>query len=68
MATTLLRSCFGWLIVGDLAADDLAVERQGLQHDVEALAVFVRKREADVEPVVVLAFPPDDCVDAMSRW
>ncbi len=42
----------------DLAADDLTVERQGLQHDVETAAVLVREGETDIEPVLVLAFSP----------
>src|SRR4051794_19760590 len=46
--------------VRDLAADDVAIERQGLEHDIEAATVLVREREADVEPVVVLALASDD--------
>jgi hypothetical protein len=34
----------------DPVADDLAVERERLQHDVEAAAVLMREHEADVEP------------------
>ncbi len=55
------------VLFGDLAADDFTVERQGLEHDVEALAVFVREGESDIEPIVVLAFAPNDRVGAM-RW
>src|SRR5438270_12480679 len=38
-----LLGCLGAIILGDFAADDLAVERQRLQHDVEAVAVLVRE-------------------------
>jgi hypothetical protein len=54
--TARLRTLFA-VLLGDLAAHDLAVERQGLQYDVEALAVLVREGKADIEPVVVLAIP-----------
>lgn len=43
------------VVVGDLAADDLAVERERLQDDVEACAVLMWKDQADVEPEIVLA-------------
>src|SRR5438552_1578421 len=49
----------GTLFVGDFTAHDLAVEWEGLKHDVEALAVLVFKHEAKVEPKVVLAFASD---------
>src|SRR5207253_10123731 len=65
--SALLR-CVGAVVLGDFAADDLAVERQRLQHDIEPVAVLVREGEADVEPVVVLAFAPDNRVDAMRRF
>jgi hypothetical protein len=39
-------SRLGRIILTDLADDDFAVERKGLQDDVEAAAVFVREREA----------------------
>ena len=32
----------------------VAVNRKGLQHHVEALAVLVRKCHADIEPVIVM--------------
>src|SRR5207237_7916465 len=67
LPSALLR-CFGAVVLGDFAADDLAVERQRLQHDVKAVAVLVREGEADVEPIVVLAFAPDNRVDAMRRF
>ncbi len=52
------------LIIRDLAADELAVERGGLEHDVEAVAVPVGEGEADVEPVVVLTFAPDNRIES----
>jgi len=55
------------VVVLQLAADDLSVEREGLQHDVEAAAVLVRKDEAEVEPKVILAFAPDDGEGAVRR-
>ena len=33
------------VVVGDLSADDLSVEQEGLQRDVEAAAVLVREDE-----------------------
>ena len=57
----------GFLVGRDLAADDLAVERERLQHDVEATVVLVREDEADVEPVVVLALAPDHGIGAVRR-
>jgi hypothetical protein len=44
-----------------------AVERERLQHDVEAAVVLVREHEADVEPVVVLAFSPNHGIGAVRR-
>jgi len=38
----------GGILLGDLAADDFAVEREGLQDDVEAAAVLVWERETKV--------------------
>ena len=55
-----LRRRVVFVVVGDLAAHDLSVEREGLQHDVEAAAVLVRKDESDVEPEVVLALAAND--------
>ena len=63
----LARWLFIRLVVRDLAADDFAVEREGLQDDVEAVAVLVREREAKVEPIVVLALALDHRVGAMRR-
>src|SRR5258707_853924 len=57
----------GGVILADLAADDFAVEREGLQDDVEAAAVLMREHETEVEPVVVLAVAFDDRVCAMRR-
>ena len=54
-------------VVGDLAADDLSVERDGLQNDIEAAAVFVGKDQAEVQPEVVLPLAPDDRVGAVRR-
>ena len=44
-----------------------AVEQERLQHDVEAAVVLVREHEADVEPVVVLAFSPNHGIGAVRR-
>src|SRR4051812_20928350 len=66
-AFTWMCALLALILVGYLAAHDLAVERQGLQHDVEPLAVSVREGEADVEPVVVLAFPFDNRIDTVRR-
>src|SRR5712691_796920 len=63
----LLGGLLGMLVVRDLAANDLAVERERLEHDVQTLAVLVGKHEPKVEPKVVLAFSLDDCVGAMRR-
>src|SRR5207342_1730418 len=40
-----LRRVLRFLVGGDLPDDDLAVEREGLQHDVEAAVVLVREHE-----------------------
>jgi hypothetical protein len=40
----------------------VAVNRKGLQHHVEALAVLVRKCHADIEPVIVMLRSLDDRV------
>jgi hypothetical protein len=45
------------ILLGNFAADDLAVERQRLQHDVEAFAVLVREREADIVSISAEAGP-----------
>jgi hypothetical protein len=39
----LFAGLLGMLVVRDLSANDLAVERERLEHDVQALAVLVRK-------------------------
>src|SRR5207237_8041368 len=57
----------GLVILSELATHELAVEREGLEHDVEPLAVFVREHEAEIEPEVVLALAPDDRVHAVRR-
>src|SRR5689334_20201380 len=48
-----------------LAKHDLAVsvERKGFQHNVEAFPVLVRRRHANIEPVVVLFWSLNDRVD-----
>jgi len=51
----------------DLAADEFAVERERLKHDVVAFAVLVREHESDIEPEVILAFTPNDRIDAVRR-
>src|SRR5207237_4055095 len=58
---------FGCIILGDLTADDLAVERQRLEDDVEAAAVLVREHQAEIEPVVVLAVALDDRIGTVRR-
>jgi hypothetical protein len=59
---------FGILVVaGDFADDDFGIERNGLEHDVEALAVLVRECKAEVEPVVVLALALDHRIGAVRR-
>jgi hypothetical protein len=55
LAGALLRFVGRSVSVRDFAANDLAVERQGLQHDVEAGVVLVREHQAEVEPEVILA-------------
>jgi hypothetical protein len=57
---TVLRVLLFGFIVRDLPADDLAIERQGLKHDVEALAVLVVEREPQIEPEVILPFSVDN--------
>jgi hypothetical protein len=49
----------GFVIFANLAAYDLAVEREGLQNDVDALSVLVGEGKTDVEPKVFLALAPD---------
>lgn len=55
ISATLLRSDISLVTVINFAAHDLAVERQCLEHDVEAALVLVREHEPDVEPVIILA-------------
>jgi hypothetical protein len=58
----LLRRCRNGLValvVLDLTANNLAVERQRLKDDVESVAVFVREYEADIEPEIILALAPN---------
>jgi hypothetical protein len=38
---------------------DLAVDGEGLEHDVEAFAVLMHERGADIEPKVILTFALD---------
>jgi hypothetical protein len=48
------RRLFGFVILRLMLAEhDLAVvvKRQSLQHYIEAVAIFVRERNADIEPV-----------------
>ena len=47
--------------------NDLAVDGQGLQHDIEAVAVLVGERGANIQPVVILAFAFDDRVRLVAR-
>jgi hypothetical protein len=46
----LLAGLLGVLPVIDLAANVFAVEWECLEHNIQALAVLVRERKADVEP------------------
>ena len=62
-----LRRVLRFIVGCDFAADDLAVERKRLQHDVEAALVLVWKHEADVEPLVVLALAFDHGIGAVRR-
>src|ERR1700674_1762121 len=55
------------LVISDLAADDFSVKRQGLEHDVEALAILVLEGKPEVEPIVVLAFALDYGIRAVRR-
>lgn len=55
------------VVVADLAADDLAVEWEGLQHYVESLAVLVGEHQADVQPEIILALAANDRVGAVRR-
>ena len=62
------RRLFGFVFLRLMLAEhDLAVivKRQSLQHYIEALAIFVRERNADVKPVVILLLPLDDRIDAI---
>src|SRR5947199_7124810 len=43
----------------DLANDDLGIGGQGLQHEVEPLAILVGECRSDIEPVIILALSPD---------
>src|ERR1700687_4527949 len=54
-------------LFGDLADDDLAVERKYLKDQIEPAAILVREHKTDVEPVVILAFAPDDRVGTVRR-
>lgn len=57
-----------WFFVGlGRTQDDLAVYRQRLQHDVEAVAILVRKGRTDVEPIIVLTLTLDDRVRLVGR-
>ena len=55
------------VVASDFADDDFGIERNGLEDDVEALPVLVRERQAEVEPVVVLAFAFDHGRRTMRR-
>jgi hypothetical protein len=55
----LLGTLASLVIFRHLAANDFAVERERLEHDVEALAVLVGEGKTDVEPKIVLAFASD---------
>ena len=46
---------------------DLAVDREGLQQDVETFSVLVHEGRADIEPEVILAFSFDDGVRLIAR-
>src|SRR5580704_4475537 len=61
----LLRA--GLVSFADSAAHDLAVEREGLQHDIEAAAVLVREYKPEIEPKVILAFASDHRIGAVRR-
>jgi hypothetical protein len=41
---------FRRVIFRNFSANNLAVEREGLQHNIQALAVLVVKYEAEIEP------------------
>jgi hypothetical protein len=49
-------------LIDEGAQDDLAVERVGLEEDVEAGAVFVEEGSAKIDPNVLLAVAFDDGV------
>ena len=66
----LLRRCrrrLVALLVLDLPANNLAIERKCLKDDVESVAVFVRECETDIEPEIILAFAPNYRIDAVRR-
>jgi hypothetical protein len=60
-------SILGMLVVRDFATHDLAVEGQGLQHDVESFAILVVEHQAKVEPEIVLTFASDHRIRAVRR-
>lgn len=55
------------IVVADFAADNLSVEREGLQHDIEALTVLVREHQSDVEPEIILTLAANDRIGAVRR-
>src|SRR5436190_22647922 len=56
---------FRFLLVG--SEHQFGVGRQRLQKNVEPFAVFVGKRHAQVQPVIILSLALDDGVGAMRR-
>src|SRR6185437_1764670 len=65
-ASVLRRRLVGFVTFGLMFAQhdlSVAVNRKGLQHHVETLAVLVWKRHADIEPIVVMFRSLDDRVD-----
>jgi hypothetical protein len=47
------------LLVLNLPANNLAIERKSLKDQVEPAAILVREGQTDVQPIVVLAFALD---------
>src|SRR5579872_2690886 len=54
-------------VVRNLAANDFAIEWQGLQHDIEAASVLVREHKTEIQPEVILALALDHAVGAVRR-
>ncbi len=55
------------VVLPNLSTYNFSVERENLKYDVEASTVFVREYKTNIQPVIILAFAPNNRVGTVRR-